>query len=106
MERTPALLHWYGSGSGRHFGHPLHEDVPGQLLGAAPIADLTDPRAGDRHDAGAVRHLADGKTRPDQKRDIARLPEPLRARLLAHTRRCADPDEQRRAERWLAPPQT
>ncbi|MFK0214338.1 hypothetical protein [Streptomyces sp. NPDC090298] len=110
VERTLALLHWYGSGSGRHFGHPLHEDVPGQLLGAVPIADLlaalTDPRAGDRHDAGAVRHLAGGKTRPDQKRDIARVPEPLRARLLARTRRCADPDEQRRAERWLAPPQT
>ncbi|MEU5922070.1 hypothetical protein [Streptomyces sp. NPDC047141] len=65
-----------------------------------PLAALTEPRAGDRHDTRAVRHLAGAKTRPAQKRGIARLPEPLRGR------RYADPDGQRRTERQLAPPQT
>lgn len=107
VERVLALLGWYGSGSGRCSGFPVHEGVPGELLGRVPIADLlaalADPRAEERHDAGAVRHLVGWKTRPRQKRDVARLPEPLRARLLAHARRCGDSDKQARADRWLAP---
>ncbi|MFI6360962.1 hypothetical protein ACIBJF_52775 [Streptomyces sp. NPDC050743] len=108
VERVLALLDWYGSGSGRCSGYPVHEDVPGELLGKVPIADLlaglADPRAEERHDAGAVRHLVGWKTRPRQKQDVAGLPEPLRARLLAHARRSGDSDKQGRAERWLAPP--
>ncbi|MGW0868887.1 hypothetical protein ACWD3Z_00180 [Streptomyces sp. NPDC002740] len=108
VERVLALLDWYGSGSGRCSGYPVHESVPGELLGRVPVADLlaalADPRAEERHDAGAVRHLVGWKTRPRQKRDIARLPEPLRARLLAHARHSGDSDKQGRAERWLAPP--
>lgn len=107
VERVLALLHWYGSGSGRCSGYPVHEQVPGELLGRVPIADLlgalADPRAEERHDAGAVRHLVGWKTRPHQKRDVAGLPDPLRARLLAHARRSGDSDKQARAERWLAP---
>jgi hypothetical protein len=109
VERVLALLDWHGSGSGRCSGYPVHEGVPGELLGRVPIADLlaglADPRAEERHDAGAVRHLVGWKTRPRQKRDVAALPEPLRARLLAHARRSGDSDKQGRAERWLAPPQ-
>ncbi|MFJ9547522.1 hypothetical protein [Streptomyces erythrochromogenes] len=109
VERALALLDWYGSGSGRCSGYPLHEGVPGELLGRVPLADLldalADPRAGDRHDAGAVRHLVGWKTRPRQKRDVARLPEALRVRLLAHARRSGDSGKQARAERWLAPRQ-
>ncbi|MEU9133761.1 hypothetical protein AB0D08_37700 [Kitasatospora sp. NPDC048540] len=108
VERVLALLEWYGSGSGRCSGYPVHEGVPGELLGRVPIADLlaalADPRAEERHDAGAVRHLVGWKTRPRQKRDVAGLPEPLRARLLAHARRSGDSDKQSRAERWLAAP--
>ncbi|MFF6787452.1 hypothetical protein ACFY9C_00025 [Streptomyces filamentosus] len=106
VERVLALLNWYGSGSGRCSGYPVHEGVPGELLGRVPIADLlaalADPRAEERHDAGAVRHLVGWKTRPRQKRDVARLPDPLRARLLAHACRSGDSDKQGRAERWLA----
>ncbi|MEU3500811.1 hypothetical protein ABZ726_08595 [Streptomyces hundungensis] len=109
VERVLALLNWYGSGSGRCSGYPVHESVPGELLGRVPIADLltalADPRAEERHDAGAVRHLVGGKSRPHQKRDVARLPEPLRARLLAHARRSGDSGKQGRAERWFAPSQ-
>ncbi|MET8102963.1 hypothetical protein ABZV29_42185 [Streptomyces sp. NPDC005236] len=107
VERVLALLDWHGSGSGRCSGYPVHERVPGELLGRVPIADLlaalADLRAEERHDAGAVRHLVGWKTRPRQKRDLAGLPEPLRARLLAHARRSGDSDKQGRAERWLAP---
>ncbi|MFC5641533.1 hypothetical protein [Kitasatospora cinereorecta] len=107
VERTLALLAWFGSGSGRCSGYPSYEGVPGELLGALPITDLlsalADPRAGDRHDAGAVRHLVGWKTRPDQKQDVAALPDSLRARLLAHARRSGDADKQSRAEGWLAP---
>ncbi|WP_043476721.1 hypothetical protein [Kitasatospora sp. MBT66] len=108
VERALALLEWHGSGSGRCSGYPVHEGVPGELLGRVPIAELlaglADPRAEERHEAGAVRHLVGWKTRPHQKRDVAGLPEPLRARLLAHARRSGDSDKQGRAERWLAPP--
>ncbi|MEW1549903.1 hypothetical protein [Streptomyces tsukubensis] len=108
VERALALLDWYGSGSGCCSGYPLHEQVPGELLGTVPIADLltalADPRVEERHDAGAVRHLVGWKTRPRQKQDVAGLPEPLRARLLAHARRSADSGKQARAEQWLAPP--
>lgn len=108
VERVLALLHWHGSGSGRCSGYPVHEDVPGQLLGRVPIADLltalADQRAEERHDAGAVRHLVGWKTRPRQKLDVAGLPEPLRARLLAHALRSGDSDKRNRAERWLALP--
>ncbi|MFB8085752.1 hypothetical protein [Streptomyces sp. NPDC055992] len=109
VQRVLALLDWYGSGSGRCSGYPVHEGVPGELLGSVAIADLlaalADPRAEERHDSGAVRHLVGWKTRPDQKRDVAGLPEPLRARLLALARRSGDTDKRGRAERWLAPSQ-
>ncbi|MEV8626011.1 hypothetical protein [Streptomyces sp. NPDC051079] len=108
VERVLALLHWYDSGSGRCSGSPVHEGVPGELLGRVPIADLlaalADPRAEERHDAGAVRRLVGWKTRPRQKRDVGALPEALRARLLAHARRSGDSDKHGRAEPWLAPP--
>ncbi|WP_225804389.1 hypothetical protein [Streptomyces sp. NK15101] len=107
VERVLALLAWHGSGSGRCSGYPVHEGVPGALLGRVPIADLlaglADPRAEERHDAGAVRHLVGWKTRPRRKQDVAGLPGPLRARLLAHARGSGDSDKRRRAERWLAP---
>ncbi|MFI6351036.1 hypothetical protein [Streptomyces sp. NPDC050560] len=108
VDRVLALLAWNGSGTGRCSGYPLHEGVPGELLGRVPITDLlaglTDPRAEERHDAGAVRHLVGWKTRPHQRSDVADLPAPLRARLLAQARRSEDPHKQTRAERWLAPP--
>lgn len=40
VERALALLDCYGSGSGRCSGYPLHEGVPGELLGRVPLADL------------------------------------------------------------------
>ncbi|MFF4102872.1 hypothetical protein [Streptomyces sp. NPDC001903] len=95
VERVLALLNRYGSGSGRCSGYPLHEGVPGRLLGRVSIADLitglSDSRAEERHDAGAVRHLVGWRTRPRRKRDVARLPEALRARLLAQANRSGTP---------------
>ncbi|GAA4840269.1 hypothetical protein [Kitasatospora terrestris] len=107
VERALALLAWFGAGSGRCSGHPSYEGMPGKVLAAMPITDLlsalADPRADERHVAGAVRHLVGWKSRPDQERDVAALPDGLRARLLAHARRSGDTDKQSRAEGWLAP---
>ncbi|MFJ2137117.1 hypothetical protein ACIOMQ_41245 [Streptomyces sp. NPDC087845] len=43
VERVLALLDWYGSGSGRCSGYPVHEGLPGELLGRVPTSS---PRAG------------------------------------------------------------
>ncbi|GAB3967054.1 hypothetical protein GCM10029978_033550 [Actinoallomurus acanthiterrae] len=105
--RTLALLKWCGAGTGRYSGFPVYELVPSLLLKDLPIADivagLQDPRADRRHDAGAVRHLAGWKSRRRQKRDIAAIPAPLRARLLETVQASGDREQQERASRWLNP---
>ncbi|WP_086819976.1 hypothetical protein [Allokutzneria sp. NRRL B-24872] len=103
--RVLDLLAWCGSGSGRYSGFPAHEVVPGLLLKAVPIAEITvalrDPRARPEHDAGAVRHLVGWKSRSKHKRDVDSLPEPLKERLLRQAERSDDPTTLRRARRML-----
>ncbi|MET9879742.1 hypothetical protein ABZZ36_34770 [Actinacidiphila glaucinigra] len=105
--RTLALLAWCGAGTGRYSGYPVHEQIPGLLLKDVPIAEivvsLLDARADSRHDAGAVRHLVSWKGRRKQKRDIAALPESLRARLIRHAQSSGDRTTRARSERWLTP---
>ncbi|WP_433174098.1 hypothetical protein [Actinoallomurus sp. CA-150999] len=105
--RVLALLKWCGAGTGRFSGFPVYELVPSLLLKDLPIADivagLQDPRADARHDRGAVRHLAGWKSRRRQKRDIAAIPAPLKARLLETARASGDREQQRRASQWLNP---
>jgi hypothetical protein len=104
-DRAGALLVWFGSGTGRCSGFPVHEGLPGLLLAEMPIADivaaLESPDADARHDAGAVRHLSGWKSRKRQARDIARVPAELRVRLLAAAVSSGDDDKRARAERWL-----
>lgn len=73
------------------------ERVPALLAGRA------DPQGEERHDAGASRHLVGWTTRPRQKHDVADLPEPVRARLSAHARRCGDATEQSHAKSGWRP---
>jgi hypothetical protein len=105
VQRAAALLSWYGSGSGRCSGFPLHEALPEAALAEIPIAHLLaalDVAPADaRIDAGAVRHLCGWKSRRHQAADIAALPDDVRERLLAVARRSGDDDKRRRAERWL-----
>jgi hypothetical protein len=106
VNRVLLLLAWCGAGTGRCSGFPVHEKVPGLLLKDVPVAEivagLQDPRADGRHFAGAVRHLVGWRSRPEQKRDVAALPAPLRARLRQEAEDSGDPDTQFRAERLLA----
>ena len=105
--RVLALLAWCGSGTGRYSGYPVHEAFPGLLLRDVPIAviitALQDPQVGERHDAGAVRHLLGWKSRNKQKRDINTIPTSLRVRLLHQARTSDDATIRRRAEQILAP---
>ncbi|MFJ5992952.1 hypothetical protein [Lentzea sp. NPDC092896] len=48
---------------------------------AEVIAALDDPRATERHDAGAAHVLLCGKSRIRQRMDVAALPGPLRIRV-------------------------
>ncbi|MFE6306418.1 hypothetical protein [Nocardiopsis sp. NPDC057823] len=103
--RVQAVLAWYAAGSGRYSGYPVYEDLPGAMLGEVPIGEiaaaLEDPRAGARHEAGAVRHLIGWRSRKRIRRDIAALPAPLRARLLAAARTSPDRATRVRAEERL-----
>lgn len=105
VSRVQALLAWYAAGSGRYSGYPVYEGLPGAILGEAPIGEiaaaLEDPRAGSRHEAGAVRHLIGWRSRKRIQRDIAALPAPLRARLLATARTSPDRATRDRAEERL-----
>jgi hypothetical protein len=105
VERAGALLAWFGSGTGRCSGFPVHEGLPGLLLAEMPIADIVGAlqrlNADTRQDEGAIRHLSGWKSRKHQARDIARVPAQLRARLLAAARASGDDDKRARAERWL-----
>ncbi|MER5384246.1 hypothetical protein ABT040_28895 [Streptomyces sp. NPDC002688] len=109
VSRVLALLAWFGAGTGRYSGYPVYEDVPDLLLKDTPIAEiiagLQDPGADSRHYAGALRHLVGWKSRRKQQRDIARLPEAVRLRLLNQAHDSTDRIPLRRAERWLAPRQ-
>lgn len=108
VERAAALLVWYGSGTGRCSGYPMHEDLPAPALAEIPISYLIEALQSfptdNRIDAGAVRHLCGWKSRPNQARDIGRLPNELRERLLAAAQASGDDDKRHRAERWLSLP--
>jgi len=105
--RVLALLAWYGSGTDRYSGYPVHETFPGLLLQDVPITEiiaaLQDPQADERHDGGALRHLLGWKSRNKQARDINTIPTSLRTRLLHQARTSDDTTIQRRAEQLLAP---
>jgi hypothetical protein len=108
VERAAALLVWYGSGTGRCSGYPVHEALPAPALAETPISHLIDALrsfpADARIDAGAVRHLCGWQSRPEQARDVGRLPIDLRERLLAAAQESGDDDKRHRAERWLGSP--
>jgi len=90
VTRVLQLLAWCASGTGGTPGHPPYEDMPGLILSHVPITEiaaaLEDPRAGERHFAGAARHLLGGQTREKQRMDMARLPQPARTRVAEASR--------------------
>ncbi|MBV1855096.1 hypothetical protein [Catellatospora tritici] len=107
VERTAATLAWYGSGSGRCSGYPVHESLPAPALAQTPIAHiiaaLETCGMDERVVAGGVRHLYGSASRDHQAEDVATVPPRLRERLLAAARKSGDEDRLRRAQRWLSP---
>ncbi|WP_203835578.1 hypothetical protein [Winogradskya humida] len=105
VERAAVVLAWHGSGTGRCTDFPAHEATPEPILAAMPVAHLIralQAHPGDaRMHSGAVRHLCGFKTRPNQTRDIGKLPREVRQRLLASARASGDEDKRDRAERML-----
>jgi hypothetical protein len=96
-EQCRALLVWYGAGTRRYSGYPVHEDIPGILLAGMPVTVVVDVLQQDRNDqgawAGAVRHLASREART--AKELRAIPGPVRDQLLtvaegrdeAHARR-------------------
>ncbi|ANZ37545.1 hypothetical protein BBK82_17295 [Lentzea guizhouensis] len=61
VSRVLQLLAWCAAGTGWVAGYPPHEAVAGRILDHEPVARivaaLQDPRAGERHVAGAARYF-------------------------------------------------
>ena len=61
-ERVGLLLHWFGAGTGKCSGYPVHEGIPGQILETerppAIIEFLTTRHPTERHFAGGLRFFA------------------------------------------------
>lgn len=100
-DRCRALLAWFGAGTGRYSGYPVHEGIPGILLADMPVTVMVDALQQQDHNdrgawAGAVRHLASWKARTAN--ELRAIPRPVRDQLLtvaegqdeAHARRLRD----------------
>lgn len=92
VSRARVLLELYGSGVGRWSGYPSWESVPLQLLVGLPfetlIAAIADPT--DRCCEGTIRLICSWDFRKRRKKLVAKLPEVVRARLLAHAQTLHD----------------
>ncbi len=69
--RCRELLAWYGSGTGRCSGFPVHEGIPGRILTGVPISTLLGALTDEPVDGpvwiGALRHLASWHSRTDEE---------------------------------------
>ena len=96
VARTRAMLELYGSGVGKWSGYPSWESVPLQLVVEQPyeiiVAAIGDAPS-ERCCEGALRLICSWDYRKRSKKLVAKLPAPVRERLLAHAR--SMPDENR-----------
>lgn len=94
LVRCRAVLAWFASGTGKCSGYPVHEEIPGQLLERVPmeqvLASLDEQGASDAVWAGALRHLAGWRSRPDG--DLGLVPLPVWRRLESIAEGSADAD--------------
>lgn len=69
-ERCRTLLAWFGSGTGKCSGYPIHEEIPGRILTGVPISTLLEQLTDEPVDGpvwrGALRHLASWRSRTDE----------------------------------------
>jgi hypothetical protein len=103
IERARVLLDLFGSGAGPWSGFPTYEMVPEQLLLDMPL-DVLLAAIGDEPDErrceGAARLLCSWRFGRQRWADLAKIPEALRRRLLAHVE--ATPDEDKRGRARMA----
>jgi hypothetical protein len=107
VERARVLLDLFGSGAGPWSGYPAYETLPAQLLLDLPlevllaaIGDAPD----ERRREGAARLFSSWDFHQRREPELAKLPEALRRRLLAHAESSADEDKRDRARAALGAP--
>jgi hypothetical protein len=97
------LLTWFGSGSGRWSGFPGFEALPEELLLDYPTADIVQaaqaPDASEALLEGAARYLAGWPFSRRHPQDLPLVPASLKQRLLDHTMRTGDANEEDRQQR-------
>jgi hypothetical protein len=100
VSRAGALLRWFGAGTGRCNGYPIHESIPERMLLTMPPAAVITAVASDEDDGrlldGAVRLLAGYSWQRAHSAALAALPD-LRRRLLDHALGSDDEDKIERA---------
>lgn len=98
-----ALLVWFGSGAGQWSGFPGYEEIADQLLLDYPtdriVAAAQAPDASDALLEGASRYFAGWYFSKRHPLDLARVPLSLKQRLLEHTLRTGDADDDDRRDR-------
>ena len=86
VDRTSALLRWFGSGSGLCSGYPCHEAIPEPNLLITPLPTITAALERAPDDTllwlGAVRLLAGWKFRQTREQELKHLSTRIRERLL------------------------
>lgn len=96
------LFAWFGSGAGPWSGFPAYESVAENLLMTLHIKDLLRAlecaELTPEHLEGAARLFGGWAFRTKRGTEFARLPEPMKRRLLDHSMQCADPDKRSRAQ--------
>jgi hypothetical protein len=94
LQRTSALLSWFGSGVGSWAGYPSYEEVAHQLLLRVDITDILEvldsPLRNDSHLEGAARLLAGAPFRWLREADLSRLSDAHLETLRWHSARLDD----------------
>jgi len=106
VERARVLFEWLGSSQSKWSGFPSYEEVPEHYLMRIPLESLTAALGRDAVSAaqiaGAARFFAGYQFAARRSPELQRLPDELRARLLAEGLRVDDEDRQKRAQHAFA----
>jgi hypothetical protein len=102
-----SLLHWFGRGAGPWSGFPAYESLPELLLirlgTDAVLGSIADHELPESQLAGLARYFGSYDLHRTRRSDPQKLPDPLRARLLAHVRAEGIADNVQRLEAALRP---
>lgn len=101
-QRILALFKWYGSGAGPWSGFPTYEEAPELLLLEFSMNELVDAaqqnQLSDVQLEGAARFFAGWDLSKAHAKDLKLLPPDLKKKLLDHSLKSHDTDNQERAK--------